>query len=174
MGLLLLLLVLGPASCRTADGAPLHTGTTELAAVQAGPLVIHQINVQQGDCTLIVGQDGTTILIDGGKTTKGSGEIVPYLASIGIHPSDGLDFMLCTHRDEDHLSGLDEVIASGYDVGSDICDEGVALWADPAGASIHFPDATMGASLGETWVAVLPRAGAFDSDGDDMGTPRVP
>ena len=72
-------------------------------------LAIHQINVQQGDCTLIVGPDGTTFLIDAGNSGKGIGEVVPYLQNIGIQPSDGLDFMLATHRDSDHLGGLDEV-----------------------------------------------------------------
>jgi beta-lactamase superfamily II metal-dependent hydrolase len=66
-------------------------------------LEIHQINVQQGDCTLIIGPNGTTFLIDAGNVSKGSGEVAPYLASIGIQPADGLDFMLCTHRDSDHL-----------------------------------------------------------------------
>ena len=32
------------------------------SSVSAQILTIHQINVQQGDCTLIVGPDGTTFL----------------------------------------------------------------------------------------------------------------
>jgi hypothetical protein len=38
-----------------------------------GTLTIHQINVQQGDCTLIVGSDGTTFLIDAGNIGIGDG-----------------------------------------------------------------------------------------------------
>lgn len=87
-------------------------------------LKIHQINVQQGDCTLIVGPDGTTLLIDAGNEGKGSSEVVPYLKSIGIMPAQGIDYMIASHRDSDHLGGLDEVIAAGYDVEKDIWDNG--------------------------------------------------
>ena len=95
-----------------------------VATLCAQVLTIHQINVQQGDCTLIVGPDGTTFLIDAGNRGKGTSEVVPYLQSIGIQPGDGLDFMLATHRDSDHLGGLDEVIDAGYDVESNVWDNG--------------------------------------------------
>ena len=49
---------------------------------------------------------------------------MPYLQSVGIDPPEGLDFMLATHRDEDHLGGLDEVIAAGYDVRHNVWDNG--------------------------------------------------
>jgi hypothetical protein len=42
-------------------------------AAAQGTLTIHQINVQQGDCTLIVGSDGTTFLIDAGNIGIGDG-----------------------------------------------------------------------------------------------------
>jgi beta-lactamase superfamily II metal-dependent hydrolase len=92
--------------------------------VPSGLLEIHQINVQQGDCTLIIGPDGTTFLIDAGRPGKGSAEVVPYLQSLGLQPSDGLDYMLATHRDSDHLGGLDEVIDAGYDVRFNVWDNG--------------------------------------------------
>jgi hypothetical protein len=53
----------------------------------SGQLEIHHVNVQQGDCTLIVGPDGTTFLIDAGNQGKGISEVVPYLQSLGIAPS---------------------------------------------------------------------------------------
>lgn len=87
-------------------------------------LEIHHINVQQGDSTLIIGPDGTTLLIDAGKSSKGTGEVVPYLKSLGILPSNGLSYMLATHRDDDHLGGLDEVINAGYNVRLNIWDNG--------------------------------------------------
>lgn len=89
-----------------------------------GQLAIHHINVQQGDCTLIVGPDGTTFLIDAGNQGKGTAEVVPYLQAIGIPASAGFDFMLATHRDSDHLGGLDEVIAAGYQATGTIWDNG--------------------------------------------------
>lgn len=89
--------------------------------VLAGELEIHHINVQQGDAIFVKGPDGTTLLIDGGKPGKGTYEVVPYLQGLGI---DSLDYMVVTHRDDDHLGGLDEVINSGYDVRLNVWDNG--------------------------------------------------
>jgi beta-lactamase superfamily II metal-dependent hydrolase len=95
-----------------------------LAFTPSGLLEIHTINVQQGDCTLVIGPDGTTLLIDGGNGGKGNSEVVPYLQAIGLLPADGLDYMLASHQDSDHLGGLDEVINAGYDVRLEIWDNG--------------------------------------------------
>jgi beta-lactamase superfamily II metal-dependent hydrolase len=94
----------------------------------SGLLEIHAINVQQGLSVLIVGPGGTTILFDGGYNGKGSGEIVPYLQSIGILPEDGLDFMIASHLHSDHCGGLDEVIEAGYDVKRKTYDNGSDYW----------------------------------------------
>ena len=83
---------------------------------QAQDLEIHYINVQQGQCTLIIGPDGTTILYDGGEETKGTYEVVPYLQALGITTSQALDYMIASHRHTDHYRGLTEVIDYGYDV----------------------------------------------------------
>lgn len=79
-------------------------------------LHIHVINVEQGDATLIVGPDNTTILIDGGNTGKGTNQVVPYLKGLEIHPVDGIDYIVATHLDADHIGGLDEVIKAGYNI----------------------------------------------------------
>jgi beta-lactamase superfamily II metal-dependent hydrolase len=94
------------------------------AFTPSGLLEIHHINVQQGDCTLIIGPDGTTVLIDGGNNGKGTGEVVPYLQNLGLMPADGIDYMIATHGDADHLGGLDEVIDAGYDVHVEVWDNG--------------------------------------------------
>ncbi len=78
-------------------------------------LEIHYINVQQGQCTLIIGPDGTTILYDAGAEFKGTGEVVPYLQNLGIPTSQALDYMVVSHRHTDHYRGLTEVIDYGYD-----------------------------------------------------------
>lgn len=115
----------------------------------SGLLEIHHINVQQGDCTLIIGPDGTTVLIDAGNNGKGSGEVVPYLQSLGLMPVDGIDYMIATHRDADHLGGLDEVINAGYDVHVEIWDNG----SDKTGATI---DDFLLAASGTTAGPVIP------------------
>lgn len=52
----------------------------------SGLLEIHQINVQQGGSTLIIGPDGTRVLMDGGNNGDGS-TIVSYMQSLGITTS---------------------------------------------------------------------------------------
>lgn len=83
---------------------------------QEQDLEIHYINVQQGQSTLIIGPDGTTILYDGGNEFKGTNEVVPYLLGIGIPTTQALDYVIASHRDTDHYMGLTEVINYGYDV----------------------------------------------------------
>jgi beta-lactamase superfamily II metal-dependent hydrolase len=89
---------------------------SDKVANKTNALEIHIINVQQGDATLVIGPNGTTLLIDGGKSGKGTGDIVPYLSGLGISATVGLDYMLATHLDADHIGGLDEVIKGGYQV----------------------------------------------------------
>ncbi|RMH87867.1 MAG: PKD domain-containing protein [Calditrichaeota bacterium] len=78
-------------------------------------LEIHHINVGQGTSILIIGPNGTTILFDGGRSGKGTGEVVPYLQSLGITTATPIDYMILSHRDTDHMNGLTEVINAGYD-----------------------------------------------------------
>jgi len=74
-------------------------------------LCVYHFPVGQGDSTLIVGPDRTTILIDGGtgKKSKKDGldsskvTIPAYLASLGIKR---LDYVVITHPDGDHLGGF--------------------------------------------------------------------
>lgn len=93
----------------------LYAGSA-LAFTPSGLLEIHYINVQQGSSVLVVGPDGTTVLLDAGDPGKGIGEIVPYLASLELMPADGLDHTLVGHLDVDHVGGLAEILAAGYDV----------------------------------------------------------
>ncbi len=79
-------------------------------------LEIHYINVQQGQCTLIIGPDGTIILYDGGTEEKGTDYVVPYLEDLGITTATTIDYMVVSHRHTDHYWGLTEVIEEGYDV----------------------------------------------------------
>ena len=86
------------------------------ALTPSGLLEIHYINVQQGSSILVIGPDGTTVLMEAGDNGKGLGEVVPYLESIGLLPQDGLDYTIAGHLHADHVGGLDEVIEAGYDV----------------------------------------------------------
>lgn len=82
----------------------------------AAELEIHSINVGWGSSVIVRGPDGTTVLLEAGRDGKGTGEVVPYLKSIGIQPQHGLDYVIGGHQHCDHVGGLDEVLAAGYDV----------------------------------------------------------
>jgi beta-lactamase superfamily II metal-dependent hydrolase len=79
-------------------------------------LEIHYINVGWGGAVLVRGPNGTTVLLEGGNTGKGSSKVVPYLTSIGIQPQQGLDYVIGGHQHCDHVGGLDEVVNAGYNV----------------------------------------------------------
>lgn len=79
-------------------------------------LQIHYINVGWGSSVLVRGPDGTTVLLEAGNDGKGTAAVVPYLKSIGIDPASGLDYTIAGHQHCDHIGGLDEVVAAGYDV----------------------------------------------------------
>src|SRR5438309_8801325 len=84
--------------------------------LSAQQLEIHYIDVGWGGSVLVKGPNGTTILMEAGNTGKGTTRVVPYLQSIGIQPANGLDYTIAGHQHCDHIGGLDEVVAAGYDV----------------------------------------------------------
>jgi competence protein ComEC len=77
----------------------------------AGELSLHFIDVGQASSTLVVGPDGTTVLIDGGDPGDGNNYVVPYLTSLGL---TGLDYSVMSHWHTDHYGGMDEVFNAGF------------------------------------------------------------
>ena len=86
--------------------------------LMAQNLEIHVINVGWGQSAFIKGPGaaGKTVLLEAGNTGKGTGEVVPYLQSIGHAPSAGFDYTVVGHQHCDHAGGMDEVINAGYGV----------------------------------------------------------
>lgn len=125
------------------------------SAAFAQQLEIHYINVGWGNSVFVKGPNGTTVLIEAGNTGKGSSEVVPYLTSVGIPPSAGLDYVIGGHQHCDHIGGLDEVINAGYNVrvrqyynGSNYASSCVDGWnaaaaGTTAGAPIAIPVGTV-------------------------------
>ncbi len=74
------------------------------------PLEVTMLDVGQGDGIFFRLPGGTTCFIDGGSTNvKGLGEyrILPFLKHEGI---ERLDYVIFTHLDEDHISGMRELL----------------------------------------------------------------
>lgn len=74
------------------------------------------LDVGQGDGIYISAGDGTTYFIDGGSSNvEGVGEyrILPFLKAKGVK---SVDYWFVSHTDTDHISGLYEVLKSGYSV----------------------------------------------------------
>jgi competence protein ComEC len=69
-------------------------------------LVVHFIDVGQGDAIYIKTPNGKNILIDAGNKAKGH-DVVAYLKKQKVKT---IDFMIATHPDADHIGGLDEVL----------------------------------------------------------------
>jgi beta-lactamase superfamily II metal-dependent hydrolase len=76
-------------------------------ALNAQSLMIHHIDVGQGDATLIRVPNGKTVLIDAGNTGKGRNAVIPYLKALGV---TSLDYLIVSHYHADHIGAVDEVI----------------------------------------------------------------
>jgi beta-lactamase superfamily II metal-dependent hydrolase len=81
-------------------------------------LQVHCIDVGQGSSELVIGPNGTSILIDGGKNDAGYSDVVPYLNTIFPAGSRHLSYVIASHDDSDHYGGLDAVLDSGYTAGT--------------------------------------------------------
>lgn len=77
----------------------------------ARPLSIHFMDVGQGDSTLIICPNGSTILIDSGSLSgKSPDDIREYLWA-QIEPVGGdIDYLIVSHPDADHYNLLPEVL----------------------------------------------------------------
>ncbi len=78
------------------------------------------VDVGQGDCILMRSKSGFTCLVDGGSTDEssvGTYRIIPFLKAKGIGK---LDYVIVTHADSDHISGIVELMEDNKKGGIEI------------------------------------------------------
>ncbi len=74
------------------------------------------LDVGQGDGIYLRTSEGTQLFVDGGSTDVskvGTYRILPFLKAKG---ANSVDYWFVSHVDKDHISGLQEILASDYDV----------------------------------------------------------
>ena len=76
-------------------------------------VIVHYIDVGQGDSIFVKLPDGKSMLIDAGENDQG-GKVIDYIKSTG---EDYLDYVVATHPHSDHIGGMDDVINS-VDIGT--------------------------------------------------------
>lgn len=79
---------------------------TARADSAAAPLRITMLDVGQGESILLESPGGQTVLYDGGTN---SADVLGQLRALDI---ETIDLVVASHPDEDHIGGLDEVIAA--------------------------------------------------------------
>ena len=85
---------------------------------ESGQLVVHYIDIGQGDCIYIAFPDGTDMLIDCGSQGGSSKYQTSALNCLkALNPDGKIDRVMATHSDTDHISYLDEVL-SEFQVGN--------------------------------------------------------
>ncbi len=78
--------------------------------VDESGVMVHFLDVGQGDSTIIELTDGTLIMIDAGPKSS-SEELVAYLEANIFYDRDdkNIEHIILTHSDEDHCGGLPEI-----------------------------------------------------------------
>lgn len=80
------------------------------------PLTVTMLDVGQGESILIKIPTGETILIDGGSTSKKSVADYTIIPALKYYGTDHLDYVIMTHADEDHISGIRELFEQDYPI----------------------------------------------------------
>lgn len=121
-------------------------------------LVLHFIDVGQGDCILVQSGDDFA-LIDAGEYSERNA-VISYLNRAGV---DAIDYMICTHPHSDHCGGLSEVIRN-FDTSvfiSPDADSDSSSWvyvldaADERGVTYETPEQFDTYTLGEATITIL-------------------
>ncbi|NPV92419.1 MAG: MBL fold metallo-hydrolase [Firmicutes bacterium] len=104
---LFFILLLFLAGCASKPFGPPDSGEPAPTPQQIpAQLMLHVIDVDQGDSMLLQFPGGETMLVDAGTTGHGR-EVVSYLKSQGVKR---IDYLVATHPHEDHIGGMSQVV----------------------------------------------------------------
>ena len=126
------------------------TGQGMLKRFYPGNLVVHTLDVGQGNATVIITPDGKTLLIDaggfGGRSSFDTGRYIvgPFLWKNWI---PALDAVILTHPDSDHMNGLSFIFENfrvrqwikNNDTSPSVFFKRLMRIADKKGIRIHVP-----------------------------------
>lgn len=165
-----LLLTLSLLLCGCADALP---SATVPATTGGETLTVHYIDVGQADCALLE-CGGEFMLIDGGNVADSS-LVVSYLQSCGV---EELKTVVCTHAHEDHVGGLDGVMAvfptqavyAPTTTYASACYDKFLYYVDQQGLSVTIPSPGDTLTLGDASITVL---GPVESYADTNNTSIV-
>ena len=79
-------------------------------------LKITMLDVGQGECIFIKMPTGESMLIDGGSTSKKNIAEYTLVPALKYYGTDHLDYVIITHTDEDHISGIRELFEQNYPI----------------------------------------------------------
>ena len=86
---------------------------TSAAPNSESKLIVHFLDVGQGDSIFIELPNGRTMLVDAGENYHGQG-IIDYVQTIGYHK---LDYVVATHPHEDHIGSMPYIVRN-FEIGS--------------------------------------------------------
>ncbi len=86
---------------------------TSAAPNSESKLIVHFLDVGQGDSIFIELPNGRTMLVDAGENYHGQG-IIDYVQTIGYHK---LDYVVATHPHEDHIGSMPYIVRN-FEMGS--------------------------------------------------------
>ncbi len=86
---------------------------TSAAPNSESKLIVHFLDVGQGDAIFIELPNGKTMLVDAGENYHGQG-IIDYVQTIGYHK---LDYVVATHPHEDHIGSMPYIVRN-FEIGS--------------------------------------------------------
>ncbi len=86
---------------------------TSAAPNSESKLIVHFLDVGQGDSIFIELPNGKTMLVDAGENYHGQG-IIDYVQTIGYHK---LDYVVATHPHEDHIGSMPYIVRN-FEMGS--------------------------------------------------------